>query len=156
MRSSLKSLSMALIAASAIYSSGVMAADKDTKSDNLRPVGEAVDCIYRPSIQHTEVRNDRTIDFHMNGSKIYRNTLPNSCPSLGSERKFSYKTSISQLCSVDIITVLHNMGGGHPPQGRAHEELEDGSTPDTNRNIPTPNGGSSEEHTSELQSLMRN
>src|SRR3546814_6700287 len=75
MRSSLKSLSMALIAASAIYSSGVMAADKDTKSDNLRPVGEAVDCIYRPSIQHTEVRNDRTIDFHMNGSKIYRNTL---------------------------------------------------------------------------------
>src|SRR3546814_1913965 len=92
MRSSLKSLSMALIAASAIYSSGVMAADKDTKSDNLRPVGEAVDCIYRPSIQHTEVRNDRTIDFHMNGSKIYRNTLPNSCPSLGSERKFSYKT----------------------------------------------------------------
>src|SRR3546814_19000898 len=111
MRSSLKSLSMALIAASAIYSSGVMAADKDTKSDNLRPVGEAVDCIYRPSIQHTEVRNDRTIDFHMNGSKIYRNTLPNSCPSLGSERKFSYKTSISQLCSVAIITVLHYMGG---------------------------------------------
>src|SRR3546814_19268179 len=48
----------------------------------------------------------------MNGSKIYRNTLPNSCPSLGSERKFSYKTSISQLCSGDIITVLHNMGGG--------------------------------------------
>src|SRR3546814_1621402 len=135
MRSSLKSLSMALIAASAIYSSGVMAADKDTKSDNLRPVGEAVDCIYRPSIQHTEVRNDRTIDFHMNGSKIYRNTLPNSCPSLGSERKFSYKTSISQLCSVDIITVLHNMGGG----------LDRGAS-----------CGRSEEHTSELQSTMRN
>src|SRR3546814_5557835 len=100
MRSSLKSLSMALIAASAIYSSGVMAADKDTKSDNLRPVGEAVDCIYRPSIQHTEVRNDRTIDFHMNGSKIYRNTLPNSCPSLGSERSEEHTSELQSLMRI--------------------------------------------------------
>src|SRR3546814_19913810 len=109
MRSSLKSLSMALIAASAIYSSGVMAADKDTKSDNLRPVGEAVDCIYRPSIQHTEVRNDRTIDFHMTGSKIYRNTLPNSCPRLGSARQFSSQNNISHLSPLVIIPFLPNL-----------------------------------------------
>src|SRR3546814_1159358 len=90
MRSSLKSLSMSLIAASAIYSSGVMAADKDTKSDNPRPVGEAVDCIYRPSIQHTEVRNDRTIDFHMNGSKIYRNRSEEHTSELQSLMRISY------------------------------------------------------------------
>src|SRR3546814_16054580 len=112
MRSSLKSLSMALIAASAIYSSGVMAADKDTKSDNLRPVGEAVDCIYRPSIQHTEVRNDRTIDFHMNGSKIYRNNLPNTCPSLGSEQTFTFNTSITPPLPQDTIPVPHTIASG--------------------------------------------
>jgi ethanolamine utilization protein EutP (predicted NTPase) len=47
----------------------------------------------------------------MLGGKIYRNTLPHSCPGLGFEEKFMYKTSLSQLCSVDIITVLHNAGG---------------------------------------------
>src|SRR3546814_17919023 len=93
MRSSLKSLSMALIAASAIYSSGVMAADKDTKSENLRPVGEAVDCLYRPSIQHTEVRNDRTLDFNMNGGKIYRTPLHKSSPTHGHETKSRSKNS---------------------------------------------------------------
>ena len=52
------------------------------------------------------MRDDSTIDFYMRGSKIYRNTLPNSCPQLGFEEAFSYATSLSQLCSVDIITVL--------------------------------------------------
>ena len=54
------------------------------------------------------MRDDRTIDFYMDGRKVYRNTLPNSCPQLGFEEKFSYSTSLSELCSVDIITVLHS------------------------------------------------
>jgi len=74
----------------------------------IRPVGDAVDCIPLHSIRNTRVRDDRTIDFYMDGRKVYRNTLPNSCPQLGFEEKFSYKTSLSQLCSVDIITVLHS------------------------------------------------
>ena len=45
-------------------------------------------------------------DFYMNGKTVYRNKLPNSCSSLGFERAFSYKTSLSQLCSTDIITVF--------------------------------------------------
>ena len=79
-----------------------------TMPDRLVPAGKPVSCVYIPSIQNTEVRDDRTIDFIMNGNKVYRNTLPNSCPSLGFERRFMYKTSLSQLCSVDIITVLYN------------------------------------------------
>lgn len=77
--------------------------------------GEAVTCIPIRSIRSTNVRDDRTIDFIMNGRKLYRNTLPNSCPSLGFEKRFSYQTSISQLCSVDIITVLWNAGPGLQP-----------------------------------------
>jgi hypothetical protein len=46
------------------------------------------------------------IDFHMRNGKVYRNTLPMSCPNLGFEQRFSYKTTTGQLCSVDTITVL--------------------------------------------------
>ncbi|WP_298395234.1 hypothetical protein [Sphingobium sp.] len=77
--------------------------------------GDPVDCVQIRSIQSTNVRDDHTIDFVMNGRKIYRNTLPNSCPSLGFEKRFSYRTSLSQLCSVDIITVLWNAGPGLQP-----------------------------------------
>jgi hypothetical protein len=73
-----------------------------------RAVGEPVDCVQLVSIDHTRVRDDRTIDFYMRGRQVYRNTLPQSCPGLGFEESFSYKTSLSRLCSVDIITVLHH------------------------------------------------
>jgi len=82
-----------------------------TAPDNLVPAGRPVDCVQITSIRSTSVRDDRTIDFIMNGNKVYRNTLPNSCPSLGFEKRFLYKTSLSQLCSVDIITVLYEAGG---------------------------------------------
>jgi hypothetical protein len=75
------------------------------------PVGDPVDCVQLTNIRSTQVHGDSTIDFHMNGGKVYRNTLPNSCPSLGFEERFSYKTSLSQLCSVDIIRVLQSYGG---------------------------------------------
>jgi hypothetical protein len=74
------------------------------------PVGDAVSCVQLRSIQSTRVHGDSVIDFHMAGGKVYRNTLPNSCPSLGFEERFLYKTSLSQLCSVDIITVLQSPG----------------------------------------------
>lgn len=77
--------------------------------------GEPVNCIQLRSIRSTNVRDGSTIDFIMNGGKAYRNTLPYSCPSLGFEKRFLYKTSLSQLCSVDIITVLWNGGTGLQP-----------------------------------------
>lgn len=83
--------------------------------DPYVPKGEAADCIPIRAIRSTNVRDDRSIDFVMNGRKIYRNTLPQSCPSLGFEKRFSYTTSLSQLCSVDIITVLWNTGPGLQP-----------------------------------------
>ncbi len=68
--------------------------------------GPPVSCINLRNIRSTNVVDDQTIDFHMSGNQVYRNTLPNSCPQLGFERAFAYQTSISQLCSVDIITVI--------------------------------------------------
>lgn len=105
MRPLLCLLSLALLSASGAAFAG------GKKTDNLRPVGKAVNCVQLRQISSTSVRDDRTIDFHMLGGKIYRNTLPYSCPGLGFEEKFMYKTSLSRLCSVDIITVLNNTGG---------------------------------------------
>ncbi len=73
--------------------------------------GEPVSCVLLQNIRETKVRDDSTIDFIMRNGKVYRNTLPNSCPQLGFERSFTYATSISQLCSVDVITVLQQGGG---------------------------------------------
>ncbi len=79
--------------------------------------GPAVSCIPITSIRESVVRDDWTIDFRISGTKWYRNTLPNRCNSLGFERAFSYQTSLSQLCNVDIITVFSNGGGPRGPLG---------------------------------------
>lgn len=75
------------------------------------PVGEAQTCIPLRSIRETRVRSDRVIDFVTTGSAVYRVTLPQPCPQLGFEERFSYATSLSQLCAQDIITVLVQTGG---------------------------------------------
>jgi hypothetical protein len=77
-----------------------------------RAVGAPLDCLPLRTIRATRVRSDRVIDFEVLGGRVYRNSLPLSCPGLGFEERFTYRTSIDRLCSVDTITVLH--GGGGP------------------------------------------
>jgi hypothetical protein len=70
------------------------------------PTGKPVDCIPLRQIRESRVRNDRVIDFSISGDRYYRVTLPQGCPGLGFEKRFTYQTSIAQLCAQDIITVL--------------------------------------------------
>ncbi|MBO9376071.1 hypothetical protein GG804_04785 [Sphingomonas histidinilytica] len=97
-------------AAALILAASGMTADarplKPEQEAKIKPAGPAENCIPLRSIRNTRVRDDRTIDFYMTGGKVYRNVLPQSCPGLGFEERFGYATSLSQLCSVDIITVL--------------------------------------------------
>ena len=72
-------------------------------------------CIPLRQFSQTVVRDSRTIDFLSTGRKGWRNVLPNDCPGLATERAFSFNTSLSQLCSTDIIRVLQNYGGGLQP-----------------------------------------
>jgi hypothetical protein len=103
----------AILAAITALTLGIGGADaRDRKPDNLVPDGAPVDCVQLTSIRSSHIVDDKTIDFEMTGRKIYRNTLPYSCPGLASEDRFAYKTSLNQLCSVDIITVLYSFGGG--------------------------------------------
>ena len=70
------------------------------------PAGESRNCIPLAQIRRTAVRDDRTIDFFTGGGRVYRNVLPSACPQLGFERRFAYGTSLGELCSTDMITVL--------------------------------------------------
>ena len=71
-----------------------------------RVTGEAVSCIGIPTIRSTRVQDRRTIDFETTGGKVYRNTLPSSCPALNRFDGFTYETSLSRLCNVDIVYPL--------------------------------------------------
>lgn len=73
--------------------------------------GPGQNCIDRSQVRQTVVRSDRVIDFEMNGSKVYRSTLPDRCPGLGWDRAITYETSINQLCTQQIVYTLQNIGG---------------------------------------------
>ncbi|SFP92480.1 hypothetical protein [Sphingomonas rubra] len=90
-------LSLAITAAAAPAADRVPAAT---------PAGEEVTCIPIAGIRESRVRSDDVIDFVMRNRKVYRVTLPNGCPGLGSERRFSYTTSLSRLCAQDVVTVF--------------------------------------------------
>ncbi len=77
------------------------------------PAGPSRNCVPITQLRDSLVRSDRVIDFRTTGGRdrYYRVTLPQSCPGLGFERRFSYATSIGQLCAQDIITVLYQDGG---------------------------------------------
>ena len=105
---------LVLISAMLLAATAATARDRNAVPE-ATPIGKTVDCVPLRQIQETRVHGDSVIDFHMLGEQVYRNTLPNSCPSLGFEERFSYKTSLSQLCSVDVITVLQSPGLSQGP-----------------------------------------
>jgi hypothetical protein len=101
---------IASLALLALTAGAGAAREKNKEWMAAKPVGKAESCIPLHTIRNTRVRSDSVIDFYTHGRKVYRNTLPHSCPQLGFEERFSYQTSLSQLCSTDIITVLTGPG----------------------------------------------
>lgn len=90
---------------------GAVALSGKKAPETVRAVGEPKSCVNISQIRSTNVVDNNNIDFRMVGGKTYRNALPQSCPGLKFENRFSYSTSINQLCSVDIVRVLHDQGG---------------------------------------------
>ena len=90
---------------------GAVAISSKNAPEPVRAVGEPKNCVTISQIRSTKVIDNRNIDFRMAGGKTYRNTLSQSCPGLKFEERFSYKTSLNQLCSVDIVRVLQSQGG---------------------------------------------
>ncbi len=100
------SLPVIALATFGMFAAALPAAAAPKPPPEAKVIGPDVGCVNIRNIRQTKVYDDQTIDFVMNGGKVYRNNLPNSCPQLGFERAFAYQTSQSQLCNVDIITVI--------------------------------------------------
>lgn len=86
-------------------------ADRPAVSPAARITGPAVSCIPISQMRETRIRDDWTIDFLSSGRHGWRNTLTARCPGLRSNDAITYETSLSQLCSTDIVYVLENIGG---------------------------------------------
>jgi hypothetical protein len=109
----MRKLALIVTASLLIGGASVALAKRDRNAvPEAKEAGKALSCVPLRQIRETRVYGDQTIDFRMLGGKTYRNKLPYSCPQLGFEERFSYKTSLSVLCSTDIITVLNTSSGG--------------------------------------------
>lgn len=102
---------MAVIAAFLLGNSGTAVQASDTQAE----AEKAERCIPINSIKQTKVLDDQSVIFYTNGNRNYLNRLPYSCGGLRMADSFMYRTSQSQLCSVDIITVLNRMGSNFAP-----------------------------------------
>ena len=109
-----KASALAILAGCAQGSTERQESDRRSLAE-ARPIGEPVDCVDLARIDHTRVRDNRTIDFHMRGGEVYRNRLRHECSGLGFEDSFAYRTSTGRLCSVDLITVSRSGGGPAGP-----------------------------------------
>ncbi|MBV1900139.1 MAG: hypothetical protein KUG56_00555 [Kordiimonadaceae bacterium] len=72
--------------------------------------GTAKKCVSLRFLRDSNVIDNQTIFFEGPGKKAYLNRLPRACSRLAAEKRFSYRTSLSQLCSTDVITVLDSFG----------------------------------------------
>jgi hypothetical protein len=93
----MKSLLVAAVIAAALTSVA--------QAEDAKP---APRCLRTIDIQNTTTPNDRTILFHMNNGKVYRNDLRNACSGL-TFNGFAYDvTPPNEICgNLQIIHVLH-------------------------------------------------
>lgn len=91
---------------------GWPAASQRSESDEPDDVRSCIDLM---QIDHTRVADDDTILFYMRGGDIYRNELPNRCPTLDFEERFMYRVTLNRLCDLDVVTVLDDFGFGFVP-----------------------------------------
>ena len=85
--------------------------ERPAVSPAARITGPAESCVPIVQFRETRIRDDWTIDFIRDNRRAWRVTMPQRCTGLKSADAFSYKTSLTQLCSNDIIRVLDRMGG---------------------------------------------
>lgn len=80
-------------------------------AENVNQTTDSVRCIPIKDIRRTEVVDDQNILFHVKNKKVYNNRLPHRCNGLAQANAFQYETSQSELCNVDIISVLSSTTG---------------------------------------------
>ncbi len=104
-------LSLLALAAGPVLAEETAPVDPKDRAQSKMPEG-AERCISLHAIRNTRVIDGSTIVFEMGGNKVLVNRLPRKCPGLAFEKRFAYRTSLSQLCNTDVITVITSIGRG--------------------------------------------
>ncbi|HEY0116362.1 MAG TPA: hypothetical protein VGB54_11620 [Allosphingosinicella sp.] len=84
---------------------------------SANPLGPPIHCISLARIRGHMARDDRTIDFQLDDGSVLRNRLPNACPGLMRSKRFTHRTGLDRLCSVDLITLIEATGAAGPSCG---------------------------------------
>ena len=93
-----------------LLASGSLLADEDEVFDRTPQ-----DCVRVTSINRTKAVDDQNIIFYARGKRAYRNHLPQKCPGLEREDRFSYQVTNGRLCRIDTITVIQDSVFGFQP-----------------------------------------
>lgn len=102
-------MSLAVVSMAAVGLGRHSLAQEDGRTDEPR------NCLNLMTIDRTEVVDDDTMLFYTRNGAVYRNELKQACPTLGFEQRFMYRTTLTQLCDIDVITVLQDVGFGFLP-----------------------------------------
>jgi hypothetical protein len=81
-------------------------------ADDGKPSGAGV-CLQLVRVDHTTIKNDHTILFHMRDHTVWQNVLPEDCDGLKIENGFIYNsiTPSDMVCSnLQTIRVLRRSG----------------------------------------------
>lgn len=93
----------------AILSSPAAAEDSAKVLAGYEKTGESVNCLQLRRVRGTDPLDDYAIIFEA-GGKAYLNELNGRCIGLSREKRFSYRTPVSQICKGEIIRVFDSFG----------------------------------------------
>ncbi|MEN3950948.1 hypothetical protein [Iodidimonas sp. SYSU 1G8] len=104
----MNNLRMGLLAAAGAVASMMIAGGAVAAEDKLsqwQPTGEKRQCIATYMIRETDILDNQTILFRLNGGDYYVNRLPHRCSGLKIQDGFGYTLrGLNELCNVDTIT----------------------------------------------------
>lgn len=100
-----------------VTAAGVSAAQdqEDDDRQSRERDEEATHCVQVRSIDQIDIVDSDTLVFRMRGDEVYRNELPYNCPGLQQGDTLMYRTTVGQVCDLDIVTVLEDWGFGFAP-----------------------------------------
>lgn len=98
-----------------LISGGLLMTNPAGAAAEARVAEAPVHCLSLTRIKDSDVLDKKHIVFRMIDGSAYVSVLRHPCPGLTRNKAFLYRTSIGQLCDLDIVTVLDDVGFGLTP-----------------------------------------
>ena len=73
----------------------------------------SIPCVTLSRIQNIDIIDNQNVVFQTGNNQYYLNKLPYRCNGLRFNDGILYRTSLNELCSVDVISVLDSVGPGY-------------------------------------------